>query len=120
VLSEDVEVVSQRLGIEIFDNTKSDEHGILRGWRSVSGPLHLPFFIDWPNNEGRLQRRQDMYERVGHKCAPGGFSRLTISGSAREMREWIGPHDLPLRFVDGTRGLVEARIATASGEIVIV
>lgn len=38
VLVEDVEVVSQRLGIEIFDYTKTDEHGTLRGWRSVTGP----------------------------------------------------------------------------------
>src|SRR5680860_127307 len=119
ILVEDVEIVSQRLGIEIFDYTKRDENGTLRGWRSVSGPRHLPFFIDWPNNQGRLLRWQNMYDRVGHKCAPGGFSSLTISGSERELREWIGPHDLALRFLDGTRGLVEARIATAAGEVVI-
>jgi hypothetical protein len=119
ILVEDVQVFSQRLGIEIFDYTKRDENGTLRGWRSVSGPPHLPFFIDWPNTVGRLQRWQDMYDRVGHTCAPGGFSSLTISGTEREMREWIGPHGLPLRFVEGTRGLVEARIATAAGAVVI-
>ena len=120
VLVADVTVVSRRLGIDIFDYTITDDSGTLRGWRSVTGPRHLPFFIDWPNSEGRLRRWEQKYQRVGHTSAPIAFSGLTISGSASEMWEWLGPHDLPLRFVDGTDGLIEARIATAAGgEIVI-
>jgi hypothetical protein len=60
-----------------------------------------------------------MYERAGHESAPTGFRELTISGSAAEHAEWLGPHDLPLRFVEGTRGIVEARIATAHGDVLI-
>ena len=56
-----------------------------------------------------------MYERVGHTSSPAGYSELTISGSEDEMRDWLGPHDLPLRFVDGRQGVREARIATANG-----
>lgn len=119
VLVDDVTVHSRRLGIDIFDYTIVDENGTLRGWRSVTGPSHLPFFIDWPNSEGRLQRWEQKYHRVGHTSAPIGFSELTISGSASEMRDWLGPHDLPLRYVDGSAGLVEARIATPAGHIVI-
>ena len=62
---------------------------------------------------------QRMYERVGHTSSPAGYSELTISGSEDEMRDWLGPHDLPLRFVDGRQGVREARIATANGEVVI-
>lgn len=119
VLVDDVTVVSKRLGIDIFDYTIVDANGTLRGWRSVSGPSHLPFFIDWPNSEGRLQRWEQMYRRVGHTSAPIGFSGLTISGSADEMRDWLGPHQLPLRYISGNAGLVEARIATPTGDIVI-
>jgi Glyoxalase-like domain len=119
VLVDDLDAVSARLGIEIFDYTISHGDGTLRGWRAVSGPPHLPFFIDYPNNGDRIERWQAMYYRVGHSCAPTGFSELTISGTESEMRDWLGPHDLPLRFVGGHRGIREARIATADGEVVI-
>ena len=119
VLVDDLEAVSERLGIEIFDYTIPHGDGTLRGWRSASGPPHLPFFIDYPNNSDRSDRMQRMYERVGHTSSPAGYSELTISGSEDEMRDWLGPHDLPLRFVDGRQGVREARIATANREVVI-
>jgi hypothetical protein len=117
---DDLDAVSERLGIEIFDYTIPHGDGTLRGWRAVSGPPHLPFFIDYPNNGDRVGRWRAMYDRVGHSCAPTVFSELTISGSESEMRDWLGPHHLPLRFVDGRQGIREARIATADSEVVIV
>jgi hypothetical protein len=119
VLVDDLEAVAHRLGIEIFDYTIDHGDGTLRGWRAVGGPSHLPFFIDYPNNGDRLGRWQAMYDRVGHRCAPTVFEELTIGGSAAEMTEWLGPHDLPLRFVDGHDGLVEARIASGLGQITL-
>ena len=119
VLVDDLERVSERVGIEIFDFTIPHGDGTLRGWRAVSGPGHLPFFIDYPNNGDRLGRWHAMYDRVGHTCTPAGFSELVISGSASEMRDWLGPHDLPLRFVAGDDGIRQARIATAHGDVVI-
>lgn len=115
VLVDDLEEVSARLEIEIFDFTIPHGDGTLRGWRAVSGPSHLPFFIDYPNNGDRQGRWQAMYERVGHTCAPRGFSELTVGGSKAELDDWLGPHDLPLRFVDGPPGIRAVRIATASG-----
>lgn len=116
---DDLDAVSERLGIEVFDYTIPHGDGTLRGWRAVSGAPHLPFFIDYPNNGDRVGRWRAMYDRVGHSCAPGGFSELTVSGSESEMRDWLGPHRLPLRFVGGRAGIREARIATADGEVVI-
>ena len=119
VLVDDLEAVSERLGIEIFDYTTPHADGTLRGWRSVTGPPHLPFFIDYPNNGDRVGRWQALYERVGHTCSPRGFSELTISGSESEMLGWLGPHHLPLRFIGGQQGICEVRIATATGDLVI-
>jgi hypothetical protein len=119
VLVDDLEAVSARLGIEIFDYTIPHGDGTLRGWRAVSGPAHLPFFIDYPNNGDRLGRWQAMYDRVGHACAPTCFTELTISGSATEMADWLGANDLRLRFSEGNRGLSEARFATVLGEVVL-
>jgi Glyoxalase-like domain len=119
VLVDDLEAVSARLAVEIFDYTIPHGDGTLRGWRAVSGPANLPFFIDYPNNGDRLGRWQAMYDRVGHTCTPSSFTELTISGSATEMADWLGANDLPLRFIEGNRGLREARLATALGEVVL-
>ena len=119
VLVDDLESVSKRLDIAIFDYTLPQPDGTLRGWRSVSGPPYLPFFIDYPNNGDRPGRFRAMYERVGHQSDPVGFSGLTISGSPSEHRDWLGPHDLPLQFVPGHLGVIEARIATRWGEAII-
>ena len=119
ILVDDLESVSQRVGISIFDYTKQDHDGNLRGWRSVTGPTHLPFFIEYARMDARMVRLQDMYQRVGHRCAPTVFSQLTISCSKSELDEWIGPHDLPLRTVSGSDGLVEALVATADGEVIV-
>lgn len=119
VLVADLEAVSARLRIEIFDFTIAHGDGTLRGWRAVSGPPHLPFFIDYPNNGDRLGRWHAMYDRVGHTSAPAGFTELTISGSEDEMTDWLGTSALPLRFVDGSEGLTEARIATARGDVLL-
>jgi hypothetical protein len=116
---DDLETVSQRLGIEIFDYTIPREDGTLRGWRAVSGAPHLPFFIDYPNNGDRVGRWRAIYDRVGHESAPGDFAELTLGGSESELQEWLGAHQLPLRFVDGPDGIQQARIATARGDVVI-
>jgi hypothetical protein len=116
---DDLDAVSARVGIEIVDFTIPHGDGTLRGWRTVTGPAHLPFFIDYPNNGDRVGRWRAMYERVGHSSAPRGFTELTISGSEREVREWLGPHELPLQFAPGSAGISRARIDSAAGEIVV-
>jgi catechol 2,3-dioxygenase-like lactoylglutathione lyase family enzyme len=119
VLVDNLERVSERLGIPIFDYTLPQPDGTLRGWRTVSGPKHLPFFIDYPNNGDRTGRMRAMYERVAHDSAPSAFSGLTVRGTQEEHLEWLGPHDLPLHFEGGEPGVVEARIATRRGAVVI-
>lgn len=124
VLVDDLEAVSRRVGREIFDYTIPHGDGTLRGWRSVARrdegwQSAVPFFIDYPNNGDRLARWQAMYDRVGHMCAPGAVSELTISGLPDELTMWLGAHQLPLRFVAGNAGLVEARITTRAGEVVL-
>jgi hypothetical protein len=116
VLVDDLERVSERLGIPIFDYTVAQPDGTFRGWRTVSGPRHLPFFIDYPNNGDRSGRLRAMYERVGHASAPVRFSELTVSGTPDEHLEWLGPNDLPLHFVPGRAGVVGAHISTAWGD----
>jgi hypothetical protein len=116
---DDIEAVSRRLEIDIVDYTVPHGDGTLRGWRTVTGPPHLPFFIDYPNNGDRVGRWRAMYDRVGHTCAPAGFTELTVGGPEDELGDWLGPHALPLRVTGGVPGLRAARIGTARGDVVI-
>jgi hypothetical protein len=117
VLVDDLERIAHRHGLEIDDYTLAQPDGTLRGWRTASGPSHLPFFIDYPNNGNRHERLAALYDRVGHTSMPTRFSRLIIEGDETEMRGWIGQHELPLHFVRGHRGLVRCEIETASGRL---
>ncbi len=119
VLVDDLDGTAARLGLELDDYTLPQPDGTLRGWRTAGGRPDLPFFIDYPRNGDRAGRLRAMYDRVGHTSAPSHFAGLTISGSEAEHAEWLGPHALPLRFVPGQRGVVEARIATAWAEVVL-
>lgn len=115
----DLEAHSRRLGIAIVDHTVPHGDGTLRGWRTISGPSHLPFFIDYPNNGDRLGRWTAMYNRVGHTSSPGAFLQIVIGGHEGELDEWLGAHDLPLRFVDGRVGIHAAHIETGRGKAVV-
>src|SRR5690348_9300645 len=70
VLVDDLEAVSDRLGLPIDDYTLPQPDGTLRGWRTVGGEPPLPFFIDYPRNGDRTGRLWAMYEKVGHASAP--------------------------------------------------
>lgn len=119
VLVDDVEPVAQRLGVPIDDYTLAQPDGTLRGWRTVDGPPHLPFFIDYPNNGNREERIRAGYAEAGHSCAPTEFTALYVEGDRAEMDEWLGPHDLPLHYRRGTRGLYAAELATSRGLVTI-
>jgi hypothetical protein len=120
VLVDNLDEVSGRLGIDVFDYTIPHPDGTLRGWRAVSGPDYLPFFVDYPRNGDRTGRLQAVYDRAAHSCAPTGFSALTVSAPEDELSEWLGRgHDLPLRVVGGRDGVVEATIATSRGDVVV-
>ncbi len=117
VLVDDLEAVSRRLGIPIDDCTIPHGDGTLRGWRTVSGPDRMPFFIDYPNNGDRKGRLLALAEASRHSCLPGSFLNLVIEGDEGELREWLGPHELPILCVPGDQGVVSVEIATSHGPI---
>jgi hypothetical protein len=117
VLVDDIEPVAERLGLPIDDYTLEQADGTLRGWRTVDGGWHLPFFIDYPRNPGRPERMRSQLVEAAHTSAPTHFTALHIEGDKAEMDEWLGPHDLPLHYRSGSRGIYAADIATANGVV---
>jgi hypothetical protein len=116
---DDLDEVSRRLGIPVFDHTIPRDDGTLRGWRSVTGPAHLPYFIDYPNNGDRIGRWRAMYERAGHTSSPGDVLELTVGLSEDELTGWLGPNSLPIRFAAGDVGIQRVEIQAAPRSIVL-
>ena len=116
VVCDDVDAAAERVGVAPYDGLTEGLYGTLR-WRTVTGPAHLPFFIAYDDDGARAGRLADRYERVRHDSAPTRFSRLDVGGDPAEYDAWLGPHDLPLRYVDGPPGLVAVAIETDRGDV---
>lgn len=117
---DNLDAVSERVGIEIFDYTVPHADGSLRGWRSVTDGADLPFFIDYPNNGDRIGRWRAMYQRVRHTSHPGDVIELTLGdGPEDDVRQWLGSNALPLRFEPGRAGVHRVLIEGAPEPIVL-
>jgi hypothetical protein len=117
----DLDAVSRRVGVDVYEGSTRVVSGALRRWRTVTGADHLPIFISYPDDpeDERTQRWRGTYDWVAHTSAPGGFTALDVGGDRAEYEEWLGPHDLPLRYVPGPPGLRSVTIATTAGDVVV-
>ncbi len=115
---DDIEEVARRTGIAVYEGVSVGARRV--PWYTVTGPDHLPFFIAYGDDEGaRVERWRRRYDEVGHDVAPTGFARLDVAGDPEEYAAWLGPHDLPLRFVAGPPGLRAVTVATANGDVTL-
>lgn len=117
---DDIEAASRRVGIDVFSGSTTVVSGAVRRWWTVTRDLDLPVLIAYDDPDGsRLGRWQAAYEGIGHTCAPGGFTRIEVGGSREELDAWLGPHDLPVTFVDGPPGLRAVHLSTANGTVLL-
>lgn len=120
VLVDDVEAAARRVGVDVFEGTTRTYQGLVRKWWTVTGPPHLPIMIQYEGpEEARLARWEGAFERAGHVGDPGGFTRIEVGGTKAELDDWLGPHGLPVAFVEGPPGIQAAHIQTARGPLVL-
>ena len=60
----------------------------------------LPFFIQWHVDDVDHPGRA----LVEHRCAAVGIDWVELGGDKDRLASWLGPHELPLRHVDGAPG----------------
>jgi hypothetical protein len=119
LLVDDIDEVAARTGIAPYEGRTEGPYGTLH-WRTVTGPDHLPFFIVYEGDvDARTERLHARYERVAHACAPTVLTAIDVAGPHDEYDAWLGPHDLPLRYVDGPPGLRSVTFATDRGDVVL-
>jgi hypothetical protein len=121
VQDDDLDSTAQRLGIEPVAGHLADPAGnVLGSWRTVADPsFELPFFVKYDKDLLALQHQ--FYAAAEHTTAPAGIAWIEVGGDAARLREWLGPTDLPVRFVDGPPGprALGVRLRDGDGELVV-
>lgn len=118
VVARDLPAVAARLGMEPYEGTtRIEATGALRRWYTVTGADHLPVFIAYDDPVARRERWRGAYEAAGHTCAPGGVVRIEVGGDPAELDAWLGPHALPVAFVDGPPGIRAVHVETPDGPL---
>lgn len=112
----DADAVAERLDREPVAMSRVTTDGTELRWRLVGlddalGPARLPFFIQWELGDAPHPGAMP----AGHRVEPVGITALELGGDPARLRQWIGDHDLPIRFVDGPPGPRAATVATRRG-----
>lgn len=108
VRSNDIDADAARLGLDIVPMTRVRPDGVELSWRLAGWGLGgaLPVFIQWDT-----------------PWEPGGDARLAwveVSVSPASLRDWVGEHELPLRYSAGDHGVHAVGVRLPDGRDVVV
>ena len=118
---DDLDAVAARLGVEPSGGSIENPDGSTGSWRIVgnSGDGAFPFFIEY-EGDGDLRRRRWAERRAD---AGNNWVRavtfVEVGAEPDRMREWIGDESIPVRCIEGERGVLSVGLATEKGEIVL-
>lgn len=120
VATDDIEAIGKRLGLEVSSGSRARPDGSTLTWRLAGleramASNALPFFIEW---DGPAEAHPGA-AAVEHRRRPQGISWIEVSANESELRDWLGPAELPLRLVAGPSSLRAVGIATEEGEMVV-
>ena len=119
-VTEDLDAVAARLGLEIGSGSRTRPDGEILRWRSagLDDPRRepwMPFFLAWDVPEELHPGRA----RAGHGIRAEGISWVEAGGDAERLRDWLGGEELPIRVIRGEPGIRRVGVATSDREIVI-
>jgi hypothetical protein len=118
--TDDISAVAQRTGHDPVPMSRTRPDGVELSWHLVALEAALteglPFFIDWHVDDGDHPGRSD----VEHGCPVAGIDWIEVGGDPDRLAFWLGPHELPLRVVDGAPGPNRVAVAVRTGEPVVI
>jgi Glyoxalase-like domain len=118
--TDDVEGAARRTRREPLLMHRTRPDGVRLEWRLVAldAALNegLPFFIQWfvddVDHPGRVL--------VEHPSAAVGMDWVELGGDQDRLVSWLGPHELPLRHVEGAAGPHRVAVAIANGQSIVI
>ncbi|HEX8004777.1 MAG TPA: VOC family protein [Mycobacteriales bacterium] len=117
VMVDDVHAASTRVGIDVYAGSTTVAGGAVRRWYTVTRDLDLPVLIAYEDQDARRERQRAAYEGIGHTCSPGGIAGVEVGNDPAELDAWLGPHDLPVTYVDAPPGIAAVTVETAAGPL---
>jgi Glyoxalase-like domain len=119
-VSDDLDAVASRLGIEVDSGSRTRPDGQTVRWRMAGldderREPWMPFFLTWDISHELHPGRAP----VGHGVRATGIAWVEAGGDAERLRAWLGGDELPIRVSDGEPGIHRVAISTADGELVI-
>lgn len=119
--TDELDVIAGRLGLEIESWSRERPDGAVLRWRmagldaAMEDPS-LPFFMQWGIDDDDLYPGRSP---AAHAAEPEGFAWVEVAGDAERLADWIGPAELPIRVVEGDRGVTAAGILLGGSEVVL-
>ncbi len=118
VQTDDLSLVSDRLGLPVVSGSIEFADGQTGSWRIVGADEAmaepwLPFFISYDRTSGRSPLT------ASAAGVPDHLAWIEVAGDPARLREWLGDESLPVRVVDGMPGVRAVGLARGTSEIVI-
>jgi hypothetical protein len=118
---DDLDVVAARLGVEPIGGSIENPDGSTGSWRIVgdTDDSAFPFFIEYEGDtEVRRRRWAERRAEAGNNWVRA-VTFVEVGADLGRMREWIGDDSVPVRCIEGERGVLAVGLATEKGEIVL-
>jgi hypothetical protein len=118
--TDDLEAIAVRTGHPPLPMSRTRPDGVRLDWHLVGLEAAftegLPFFIEWHIDRTAHPGRTV----VEHRRAPAGIDWVELGGDEERLASWLGPHELPIRYVDGEPGPHRVAIRLEDGESIVI
>jgi hypothetical protein len=118
--TDDIDAVILRTGREPHAMSRTRPDGVELGWHLVALDAALtdglPFFIQWHIDDADHPGRAP----VEHRSRAIGVDWVELGADPDRLATWLGPHELPLRPVEGRVGPHRVAVGLADGEPVVL
>jgi hypothetical protein len=121
IVPDDLDAVAARLGVQPFGGSIENPDGSSGSWRIVGDPEDsaYPFFIEYDGDADLRRRRWAERRAESGNNWVRGVTFVEVGADAPRMRAWIGDDTIPVRCIEGERGVLAVGLATERGEIVL-
>ncbi len=119
--TDDLDAVAARVGLEPSAGSIENHDGSTGTWRVVgdANDNALPFFIEYDGDPDVRRRRWAERRADSGNNWVRSVTFVEVGADPDRMREWIGDDSIPVRCIEGERGVLAVGLATEKGEIVL-
>jgi hypothetical protein len=113
-----LDATAARLDLTIGTGERATPDGRILRWRNAGTddprrPPELPFFIAWEGPDATHPGRTSLE----HPSRADGIAWIELGGDPTVFDRWTGGADLPVRFAEGSEGIVSVALRSPAGDL---